>query len=140
MSVVVFYEKPGCMGNHRQKALLSSMGIRLDVRNLLAAPWTAAALRAFFGNEPVRQWFNSSAPQVRSGGLAIDTCDEQEALELMLAEPLLIRRPLLQFREHRQSGFIAGPVFDALGVHIDDAGDLQSCPMSESDSRCGDAT
>ena len=59
MTKVVFYEKPGCGGNARQKALLIASGHELDVRNLLTEPWTAATLRPFFGSKPLRDWFNS---------------------------------------------------------------------------------
>ncbi len=41
MSSVLFYEKPGCLSNAKQKALLASLGHRVAVRNLLAEPWTA---------------------------------------------------------------------------------------------------
>ncbi|WP_373507198.1 hypothetical protein [Thiocapsa sp.] len=41
MSSVLFYEKPGCLSNAKQKALLASLGHRVTVRNLLAEPWTA---------------------------------------------------------------------------------------------------
>jgi len=67
MAKVIFYEKPGCGGNARQKALLVSSGHALEVRNLLAEPWTAERLQAFFGSRPVAEWFNASAPRVKSG-------------------------------------------------------------------------
>jgi nitrogenase-associated protein len=67
MAKVIFYEKPGCGGNARPKALLVSSGHELDVRNLLAEPWTAERLQPFFGSRPVAEWFNASAPRVKSG-------------------------------------------------------------------------
>ena len=36
MADVIFWEKPGCAGNARQKALLAAAGHRLKVRDLLA--------------------------------------------------------------------------------------------------------
>ena len=45
MTDVVFYEKPGCLSNARQKALLQALGHRLTVRDLLAEPWTTERLR-----------------------------------------------------------------------------------------------
>ena len=35
MAKIIFYEKPGCGGNARQKALLLASGHELEVRNLL---------------------------------------------------------------------------------------------------------
>ena len=65
MAKVVFYEKPGCGGNARQKALLRQSGHELDVRDLLSAPWTGETLRSFFGARPVAEWFNGASPRVK---------------------------------------------------------------------------
>ena len=105
MAHVTFWEKPGCAGNARQKALLGRSGHTLEVRNLLAEPWTAAALRAFFGARPVSEWFNKSSPRVKSGEVQPEALDEDGALTLMLADPLLIRRPLMESGGQREAGF-----------------------------------
>jgi nitrogenase-associated protein len=138
MTDLVFYEKPGCAGNQRQKKLLLGLGYRLQVRDLLSEKWTAEGLRTFFGNSPVAQWFNQSAHQVKDGSIDIHAVKEKQALELMLAEPMLIRRPLLQLGEIRQSGFLPGPVLDALGISLDPEKDLQSCPMPEPSAECNE--
>jgi len=62
-------------------------------------------LRSFFGDRPVTDWFNRSAPQIKSGEIVPEQLDEQTALLLMLREPLLIRRPLLQVGDRREVGF-----------------------------------
>jgi nitrogenase-associated protein len=105
MAKVVFYEKPGCGGNARQKALLTASGHELEVRNLLAEPWTAASLRPFFGAKPVREWFNASSPRVKSGAVEPGELTPDTALAMMIADPLLIRRPLMQVGERGESGF-----------------------------------
>ena len=105
MAHVIFWEKPGCAGNARQKALLVRSGHTLDVRNLLAEPWTEAGLRAFFGARPVSEWFNKSSPRVKSGEVRPEALDETSALALMLADPLLIRRPLMESAGRREAGF-----------------------------------
>lgn len=105
MAKVVFYEKPGCGGNARQKLLLQQSGHELEVRDLLTTPWTKETLRAFFGARPVAQWFNASAPRVKSKEVRLDELDEDAALSLMLAEPLLIRRPLIECAGRREAGF-----------------------------------
>jgi nitrogenase-associated protein len=136
MSKLVFYEKSGCIGNQRQKALLTELGCELDVRDLLKELWTSQSLRPFFSDRPVVEWFNLSAPMIKSGEIAIDQLSQQQALALMVMEPLLIRRPLLQFADIKQAGFASGPVFDALGVSIDPLEDLQTCPMPDSATAC----
>lgn len=105
MAHVIFWEKPGCAGNARQKALLIASGHTLDVRNLLAEPWKAERLRSFFAGRPVAEWFNQSSPRVKSGEVKPEALSEGEALTLMLADPLLIRRPLMEADGRREVGF-----------------------------------
>ncbi|MCG6939950.1 MAG: nitrogenase-associated protein [Thiohalocapsa sp.] len=126
MTDIVFFEKPGCIGNARQKALLVQLGHRLHVHDLLRTPWTAAELRDYLENLPVREWFNPSAPRVRDGDIDIDALDADAALTLLVAEPLLIRRPLIDSPHGRCAGFLPGPVLTALGVP-DSAADLDNC-------------
>jgi hypothetical protein len=75
MTHVVFYEKPGCGGNAKQKAWLESAGHTLDVRSLLAWPWTADSLLAFLAPLPVAEWFNRAAPRVKSGEVVPEQLD-----------------------------------------------------------------
>jgi nitrogenase-associated protein len=105
VATILFYEKPGCASNARQKRLLAEAGHELIVRNLLETRWTAEELRPFFGNRPVAEWFNRAAPRIKSGEVIPEALDEAAALALMLDDPLLIRRPLLQAGERREAGF-----------------------------------
>ena len=105
MSCIVFYEKPGCATNNLQKQLLRSTGLEIEVRNLFREPWTRERLRPFFGNRPVVEWFNRSAPAIKYGDLDPSRLDSVEALELMLANPLLIRRPLIRCGQQFMAGF-----------------------------------
>ncbi len=146
MSQVLFYEKPGCLSNTRQKALLVGLGHLLTVRNLLAEPWTAERLRPFFRERPVCDWFNLTAPRVRSGEVLPDALSESDALALMVSDPLLIRRPLIEVSpepDGRQSilrdcGFAPGPLLDALGVRLLPGEDLQSCSKGAEVPVCPD--
>ena len=70
MPAVVFYEKPGCLTNARQKALLERHGCELTVCNLLSEPWSETRLYAFLENRPVAEWFNPAAPKIKSGEIA----------------------------------------------------------------------
>jgi nitrogenase-associated protein len=102
---VVFYEKPGCGTNARQKRMLEAAGHSVIARSLLAEPWTAERLHAFFAGMPVSSWFNSASPRVKSGEIDPGNLDVPAALALMLADPLLIRRPLLEALGKRRAGF-----------------------------------
>jgi nitrogenase-associated protein len=119
MARVTFYEKPGCITNGRQKAMLAAAGHELDVRNVLAEPWTAQRLSGFFGNTPVTQWFNRAAPRVKSGEIDPARTDGDNALALMLDDPLLIRRPLMECGDWRCAGFDALAVDEAIGLALD---------------------
>jgi nitrogenase-associated protein len=127
VTTVVFYEKRGCVSNARQQALLCALGHRLEVRDLLQEPWTAGRLRPFFGTRPVTDWFNPTAPRIKSGEVRPAALDEVAALALMVADPLMIRRPLIAIPTGLCAGFDAGPVLDALGLNLAPGEDLQSC-------------
>lgn len=104
-ATIRFFEKPLCTGNARQKAILLSAGHRLIIENLLEFVFTQEELRSFFGALPIPQWFNALAPKVKSGEVDIHNMDEERALEVMLADPLLIRRPLMEVGSVRLVGF-----------------------------------
>jgi nitrogenase-associated protein len=129
MSTLIFYEKPGCANNARQKLLLKNAGHEVVARNLLDEPWTAERLRAFFGELPVPDWFNRAAPRVKSGEIVPERLDADTALALMLAEPLLIRRPLMECGGKRIAGFDAERVAAWIGAPRvrEEHGDLQTC-------------
>lgn len=105
MATIIFYEKPGCINNTKQKALLRSAGHEVDDRSLLTEAWTSDRLRRFFGDRPVAEWFNPTAPAVKSGSVRPELLDAEAALALMLQDPLLIRRPLVQVGDRCETGF-----------------------------------
>jgi nitrogenase-associated protein len=133
---LVFWEKPGCQGNRRQQRWLREQGFEVDIRDLLQQPWTARELRPFFGDKALKHWFNDSAPAVRAGNTDLACVDADVALLLMVNDPILIRRPLLQLGDLKQSGFEPGPVLDALGIVLDDERDLQACPRPQAAMPC----
>ncbi len=105
MATVNFYEKPGCISNTRQKVLLKASGHQVIAYNLLIAPWTPDWLYLFFGDLPVAQWFNTTARAITAGLVVPEQLDAAIALDLMVLDPGLIRRPLLQVGNQRQVGF-----------------------------------
>ena len=124
---VLFWEKPGCAGNARQKALLAASGHTVFARDLRAEPWTAGRLRRFFGDRPVTEWFNRTSPRVKSGEVRPGALDEGTALSLMLADPLLIRRPLLQVGERCEAGFDQALVAAWIGLQVGGPAVDESC-------------
>lgn len=116
MATVVFYEKPGCASNTRQKVLLAAAGHTVLARSVLTETWNAQRLRAFFGTLPVAEWFNPSAPRIKSGEVRPETLAEADAIGLMLADPLLIRRPLMDVDGQCRAGFDAVAVDRWIGL------------------------
>lgn len=117
MNAITFFEKPGCAGNARQRAWLQAAGHRLHVRDLLGEPWTPDALLPFLNGHPVAAWFNRASPRVKSGEVDPDALSADAALALLLADHLLIRRPLLVLPDGRRMlGFDAAAIDAAVGL------------------------
>jgi nitrogenase-associated protein len=129
MTLIHFYEKPGCRNNARQKALLQASGHHVETHDLLKEPWTAGRLRAYFGQMPVSAWFNRAAPKIKEGIVIPEEHDEASAITLMLADPLLIRRPLMEIDGHKAAGFNVDQLKEWINL------DGQDAPLSEACAR-----
>ena len=137
MTEITFYQKPGCKTNARQKQMLEAAGHAVIARSLLTEPWSAERLRDFFGTTPVASWFNRASPRIKSGEIDPAAFDAGAALAIMLEDPLLIRRPLVEARGQRCAGFDREPVTSLLGGP--QAPDVESCSRPGSSPRCGAA-
>jgi len=135
MATVTFYEKPGCGNNTKQKVWLASSGHTVLAKNLLTEKWSAERLRPFFGGLPVAQWFNPSAPRIKSGEVKPSELDEQAAITLMLADPLLIRRPLMHVEGELRAGFDAKVVDAWIGLN-DSQPKEEPCPVCHRSESC----
>jgi nitrogenase-associated protein len=127
MATITFFEKTGCAGNARQKKLLADSGHEVLARDLRHKAWTNLALLEFLIGLPVAQWFNASAPAIKSGEIVPGELDEPTALALLRENPLLIRRPLLQVGDERKVGFDATAIHAWIGLRELPADDLEAC-------------
>lgn len=129
---VDFYEKPGCVGNAKQKQLLEAAGHVLRVHSILTESWTPERLRPFFGNRPVAEWFNPTAPAIAQNQIQPNQLDADEALALMVHHPILIRRPLMQVGDHYMAGFDIALVNEWLGLSptSDLSQNVERCPRT----------
>ncbi|WP_201703897.1 hypothetical protein [Paraburkholderia kirstenboschensis] len=64
--------------------------------------------RAFMAPRPVSEWFYRAEPRVKSREAVPETIDADVTLALLLAEPLLIRRPLMSIRRALHSPLQCG--------------------------------
>ncbi|MGB9116908.1 ArsC/Spx/MgsR family protein [Bradyrhizobium sp.] len=136
MATIQFYQKPGCATNARQKRMLEAAGHTVIARSLLTEPWTAEALRGFFGSMPVKARFNPASPRIKSGEIVPEKLDAASAIALMLDDPLLIRRPLVEADGQRCAGFDREPVTSLLGDRPDE--DVESCSRPAASTPCPD--
>jgi nitrogenase-associated protein len=142
---IAFWEKPGCMGNARQKALLATGGHEIEARSLPDHAWTREELAPFFEGLAVEDWFNISARRVKEGEVIPEALDEDGAYRFLLADPILVRRPLLEINGLKKLGFDlewieaqVGPLPSTERVNRVRGEDLTSCPGEASGVKCGD--
>lgn len=132
MNLILFYEKPGCVTNHRQKSGLRKAGCMVIVRSLLDHQMTPEELFTYLEKRPVNEWFNPNAPAVKKGEIDPKRYTEEEALDLLFHQPLLIRRPLISVDGHRMCGFDKAVIEGILGVRLD----LERAETCSSDTAC----
>jgi len=137
MANIVFYSKPGCLTNQRQQVLLRRLGHSVTVRNLLAEPWSPERLYEFLKSRPVSEWFNPAAPAIKLGAVDPDAVDAAAALRLLVADPVLIRRPLLETDQDRYAGFDTPEMQERLGISARHGRDHESCSRPDGHGVCG---
>lgn len=126
MAKIHFWWKPGCGTNTRQIAALREAGHEVIVHDLLSEAWTPQRLLDFFIDLPIERWFNPNAPQIKSGDIVPGMFDTGSALKALIAEPLLIRRPLIEIGKVRLAGFEAAQLSPELALPTATASDACS--------------
>jgi len=142
---IVFWEKPGCMGNARQRALLVQGGHHVVAHSLPGSVWSREGLLDWLGELPVPDWFNRGARRIREGEIDPDRVEREAALAILAADPILLRRPLVEVAGVRMVGFdldriesLAGPLPDTERIRMVRAEDLTECPGKSTGLRCGE--
>lgn len=139
MVEIIFYEKPGCINNSQQKKLLRQAGHTVVAKSLLSEDWSKESqqLLDFFAEKQISDWFNPSAPMIKQGLINPLQIDPQQAIKIMLAEPILIRRPLIQIGNKKISGFNLIEIEQFIGLSgISAPQDLESCPKVKQSGNC----
>ncbi len=144
MAKITFFEKTGCVNNTKQKKLLSLAGHTIEPIDLVKYNWTREELKSFFSGMKVRNWFNPSAPAIKSGAVNPELLDQDSALNAMLNDHLLIRRPLMIIGNKKLVGFDQDKIDELVGneekknplVMMLMTENLVDCPKSASGSSC----
>lgn len=140
MAIITFYEKPGCKGNLRQKTLLAAAGHTVQAKNLKSEPWTAERLLQFLGKLPVARWFNPTASAIKAGLIVPENISHEHALQALLENPMLIRRPLMEVGDERMVGFDPAAVDAWIGLKNVELpeGNIEACVHGpEGHGHCG---
>ena len=124
---VEFYEKPGCINGEKQKAILTKSGNHLKCINILEFPWTRQSLMPFVEGKSPAMMMNSTAPAVKKGEIRPSELSFDEAVSLMIANPILIKRPLIVVSGLHIQGFDDERLKPYLG-DWDGAEDVTACP------------
>ena len=132
MADIIYYTKIGCMTSTKQVDLLRQSGHQVEVRDLLAHPWQPEELLSYFGDRPVKLWFNPNSPRIKSGEIDPSAYDAAAALEIMQGDHLLIRRPLMAIGDRKICGFDPEALHAWIGLSGADeaiarSADFQSC-------------
>lgn len=133
---IIFYEKPNCAGNAKQKKLLTLNGVSYETRSILDTQWTETLLHSFFEGLATKDIYNPFAPKIKNKELDIDTISKEALIALMISEPILIKRPLLEIDEVKICGFDIEKINQILQTNICENIAISTC---QSGSQCTSA-
>ncbi len=105
MAEITFFEKTGCINNTKQKQILELAGHHVNAINLEHYNWKKEELLNFFSGMLAKDCFNRNAPSVSSGEIVPEEYSMDDAIEAMLSDHLLIKRPLMIIGEEKIVGF-----------------------------------
>lgn len=127
MAKIVFYEKPGCINGEKQKAILRGQGHELECRNILEEKWNAEYLMKFIKAKQPSQFMNHTAPAIKKGEIVPSELSVEEAVKMMVDEPILIKRPLIMVDDQYIQAFDSPELKIYLGSW-NGAEDVITCP------------
>jgi arsenate reductase len=77
----------------------------LDEREYGKNPFTEKELREIIGNDPIEPFLNTRTPLYREKSMKQKPPSKDEAIELMLKDPNLLKRPVLIKGSKKITGF-----------------------------------
>ena len=94
---VTIYHNPRCSKSRATRALLEARGLKPKIVEYLETPPSAVELKAILrklGIKP-RDLLRKCEPCYAALGLKVDKCDDDALIALMVANPILIERPIV---------------------------------------------
>ena len=92
---IKFLQKPSCTTCRKAKAFLEKRKVELDLRDLGKDRLSVAELDELIGKRDHRKFLNTRNELYRTRKMGQNPPSRDEALQLMAAEPNLIRRPVV---------------------------------------------
>ena len=106
---MLFVCYPKCSTCQKAKAWLDARGVSVTVRDIKTDRPTAEELRAWHARSglPLKRFFNTSGLQYKALGLKdrLPGMDEEEQLDLLAADGMLVKRPILAGEDFVLVGF-----------------------------------
>ena len=106
---MLFIHYPRCTTCQRAKKWLDENGIKYEERDIKADNPTAEELRAWhaLSGLPLKKFFNTSGNSYKNLGLKdkLPTLSEDEQIELLAADGMLVKRPLVVTEKVVLTGF-----------------------------------
>lgn len=124
MKIVIFYKKPGCVTNAKQKTRLRNAGCMVIERNILKHQMDKEDMSTFFEGKPIEKWFNPNAPLIVNEEVDVSKLSRDEALELLVSNPIMIKRPLLIIKNKKMSGFDQEKIEELLDIDLENSSHL----------------
>ncbi|WP_163339493.1 ArsC/Spx/MgsR family protein [Desulfopila sp. IMCC35008] len=127
MAFIQFFEKPGCINGEKQKRILTEAGNDLECINILEHPWSREELVPFFAVQDPSLIMNHTAPAIKKGEILPANLHFDEAVSLMIENPILIKRPLIRVDGLSLQGFTNKLLIPYLGSWSGEE-DVITCP------------
>lgn len=137
MAYIQFFEKPGCINGEKQKSILIEAGNVLECLNILEHTWSREELAPFIIDNEPSLIMNHTAPAIKKGEIVPANLQYNEAVTLMIGNPILIKRPLIRVDGMSIQGFTDERLAPYLGSW-DRKDDVVTCPNLQSIS-CDDS-
>jgi len=94
MAKITFYWKPRCSTCRDVKKVLEDAGHELDLRDLDAYPPPRSLLETHIDAKNVKAYLNTRSNAYRQHNLSEEPPTKKGAIELMMRDPNLIKRPI----------------------------------------------
>lgn len=118
MAKILFFEKTGCKNNTKQKQILEYNGHEVVPIDIINYAWTKSELLDFFNEIEPKNWFNLNAPSITNGLVNPIDFDKDSAIEALLNEHILIKRPLLIIGNSKLVGFNIDEINNVAAINI----------------------